>query len=212
MRKFKTFTVPREGEKISFKNKKLLVPDYPVIPFIEGDGIGVDITPAAQKVLNAAVEKSYGPGRKLVWVEIFAGEKAQKRFGEWIPRETYEAIKFFVVALKGPLTTPIGGGHRSLNVTLRQVLDLYACIRPVRYFEGVPAPVKNPQDVNLVIFRENTEDVYAGLEWKKGTPEAKKLISFLGKTLKARVRPDSGVGIKPISAFATKRLVRKAIQ
>lgn len=212
MRKFKTFTVPREGEKISFKNKKLLVPDYPVIPFIEGDGIGVDITPAAQKVLNAAVERAYGPSRKLVWVEIFAGEKAQKKFGEWIPKETYEAIKFFVVALKGPLTTPVGGGHRSLNVTLRQVLDLYACIRPVRYFEGVPAPVKNPQDVNLVIFRENTEDVYAGLEWKKGTPEAKKLISFLGKSLKAKVRPDSGVGIKPISTFATKRLVRKALE
>ncbi len=212
MRKFKTFTVPREGEKISFKNKKLLVPDYPVIPFIEGDGIGVDITPAAQKVLNAAVEKAYGPARKLVWVEIFAGEKAQKKLGAWIPKETYEAIKFFVVTLKGPLTTPIGGGHRSLNVTMRQVLDLYACIRPVRYFEGVPAPVKNPQDVNLVIFRENTEDVYAGLEWKKGTPEAKKLISFLSKSLKAKVRPDSGVGIKPISAFATKRLVRKAME
>jgi len=212
MRKFKTFTVPREGEKISFKNKKLLVPDYPVIPYIEGDGIGTDIMPAAQKVLNAAVEKSYGPGRKLVWVEIFAGEKAFKKYGEWIPKETYEAIRFFVVSLKGPLTTPIGGGYRSLNVTLRQVLDLYACVRPVRYFEGVPAPVKSPQDVNLVIFRENTEDVYAGLEWKKGTPEAKKLISFLNKTLKARVRPDSGVGIKPISTFATKRLVRKALQ
>ncbi|MCI0330390.1 MAG: isocitrate dehydrogenase (NADP(+)) [candidate division Zixibacteria bacterium] len=212
MRKFKTFTVPREGEKISFKNKKLLVPDYPVIPYIEGDGIGTDIMPAAQKVLNAAVEKSYGPGRKLVWVEIFAGEKAFKKYGEWIPKETYEAIRFFMVSLKGPLTTPIGGGYRSLNVTLRQILDLYACVRPVRYFEGVPAPVKSPQDVNLVIFRENTEDVYAGLEWKKGTPEAKKLISFLNKTLKARVRPDSGVGIKPISAFATKRLVRKALQ
>jgi isocitrate dehydrogenase len=212
MRKFKTFTVPKEGEKIAFKNKKLVVPDYPVIPFIEGDGIGVDITPATQKVVNAAVERAYGPGRKIVWTEIFAGEKANNRFGQWLPKETVEAIRFFVVALKGPLTTPIGGGIRSLNVTLRQVLDLYACVRPVRYFEGVPAPVKSPQDVNLVIFRENTEDVYAGLEWKKGTPEAKKLISFLNKTLKAKVRADSGVGIKPISATGSKRLVRKAVE
>ncbi len=212
MRKFKTFTVPREGEKIGYKNKKLVVPDYPVIPFIEGDGIGTDITPATQKVVNAAVERAYGPGRKIVWTEIFVGEKANNKFGQWLPKETVEAIKFFVVALKGPLTTPIGGGIRSLNVTLRQVLDLYACVRPVRYFEGVPAPVKNPQDVNMVIFRENTEDVYAGLEWKKGTPEAKKLISFLNKTLKAKVRADSGVGIKPISVTGSKRLVRKAME
>jgi len=212
MKKFKTFVIPKDGELITYRQKKLNVPDYPIIPFIEGDGIGADITPAAQRVTNGAIEKAYGPSRRIVWVEIFAGEKAFKKFGKWLPKETQEAIKFFVVALKGPLTTPIGGGIRSLNVTLRQVLDLYACVRPVRYFEGVPAPVKNPQDVNLVIFRENTEDVYAGLEWKKGSPEAKKLISFLGKSLKVKVRADSGIGIKPISVTATKRLVRKAME
>ncbi len=212
MKKFKTFTIPKDGELIAYKQNKLEVPDYPIIPFIEGDGIGVDIMPATQRVISAAIEKAYGPGRRIVWTEIFAGEKAFKKFGKWLPKETEEAIKFFVVALKGPLTTPIGGGIRSLNVTLRQVLDLYACVRPVRYFEGVPAPVKNPQDVNLVIFRENTEDVYAGLEWKKGSPEAKKLISFLGKSLKVKVRADSGIGIKPISVTATKRLARKAME
>ena len=189
MRRFKTFMVPREGEKISFKNKKLLVPDYPVIPFIEGDGIGTDIMPAAQKVLNAAVEKAYGPGRKLVWVEIFAGEKAFKKFGEWIPKETYEAIRFFVVALKGPLTTPIGGGHRSLNVTLRQVLDLYACVRPVRHFEGVPAPVKTPKMSTWSSFGKTRKMSMPGWNGKKEARKPKSSSPFWVKRLRPKYAP-----------------------
>jgi len=212
MIKFKKLRIPPEGEKIEVARGKLRIPEKPIIPFIYGDGIGVDISPASQKVWDKAVEVAYGGRRKIIWMEIYAGEKAQKECGEWLPQDTIKAIKYFIVAIKGPLTTPIGGGFRSLNVTLRQVLNLYACVRPVKYIPGVPAPVRKPEDVDIVIFRENTEDVYAGFEWPKGSKEAKKLISFLGKSLKTKIRPDSGIGIKPISATGTKRLVRKAIQ
>lgn len=203
---------PTEGARIAIKNKKLSVPDNPIIPFIEGDGIGSDVMKAAKRVIESAVEKSYGQNRKIQWMEIFAGDKAQEKYGELLPKETLDAIKKYLVAIKGPLGTPVGGGHRSLNVTLRQVLNLYACIRPVRYFEGVGAPVKSPEKMNVVVFRENTEDVYAGIEWPKGSKEVKKVISWLNKTMKTKIRPDSGIGIKPISVGATKRLVRKAIQ
>ena len=179
------------------------VPDRPVIPFIEGDGTGRDIWKASRRVFDAAVEKAYGGKRKIAWLEVYAGEKSFNQFKEWLPQDTVDAIRDFRVAIKGPLTTPVGGGIRSLNVTLRQMLDLYACVRPVRYFEGVPSPVKNPERMNVVIFRENTEDVYAGIEWKSGTPEVKKLIDFLNnemmKGTSKRMREDSGVGIKPIS-------------
>ncbi len=212
MPKFKKLTVPTDGEAIRVAKGKLQVPDRPIIPFIHGDGIGQDISPASQKVWDKAVEVAYGGQRKIIWMEIFAGEKAQKEYGEWLPKDTLDAIKTFIVAIKGPLTTPIGGGFRSLNVTLRQVLNLYACVRPVKYIPGVPAPVKNPEAVDMVIFRENTEDVYAGFEWPKGSKEAKKLITFLSKSLKTKIRSDSGIGIKPISITGTKRLVRKAIQ
>ncbi len=186
-------------------------PDCPIIPFIEGDGIGPDIWHATQMVLDAAVEKAYDGKRKIFWKEIYAGEKAKERTGQWLPKETLDAIREYVVAIKGPLTTPVGEGIRSLNVTLRQELDLYACVRPVRYFKGVPSPVKRPEDVDMVIFRENTEDVYAGIEWPQGSDEAKKVIEFLNDTMGVKVREDSGIGIKPISIFGTKRLVRKAI-
>jgi len=212
MPKFKKLTVPSEGEAIRVAKGKLQVPDRPIIPFIHGDGIGQDISPASQKVWDKAVEVAYGGQKRIVWMEIFAGEKAQKEYGEWLPKDTLDAIKTFIVAIKGPLTTPIGGGFRSLNVTLRQVLNLYACVRPVKYIPGVPAPVKNPEAVDIIIFRENTEDVYAGFEWPKGSKEAKKLITFLKKSLKTKIRSDSGIGIKPISVTGTKRLVRKAIQ
>jgi isocitrate dehydrogenase len=192
------------------------VPDHPIIPFIEGDGTGRDIWKASRQVFDAAVSKSYGGKRKVEWLEIFAGEKAFKQFNNWLPDDTVEAIRDFRVAIKGPLTTPVGGGIRSLNVTLRQVLDLYACVRPVRYFEGVPSPVKNPERMNVVIFRENTEDVYAGIEWRSGTPDSKRLIDFLNiemlKGTTKQIAPDSGLGIKPMSPTATKRLVRRAIQ
>jgi len=211
MLKFKKVQVPAEGEPIQIVKGKLQVPDRPIIPFIEGDGIGIDIFPASRKVWDKAVEVAYGDKRKIAWMEIYAGEKAQKLYGEWLPKETFSAIKRFIVAIKGPLTTPIGGGFRSLNVTLRQVLNLYACVRPVKYIPGVPAPVRKPEEVDMVIFRENTEDVYAGFEWPKGSKEAKRLISFLNKNLKTKIRSDSGIGIKPISLTATKRLVRKAI-
>ena len=212
MPKFKKLIVPTDGEAIRVVKGKLQVPDRPIIPFIHGDGIGQDISPASQKVWDKAVEVAYGGQRKIIWMEIFAGEKAQMEYGEWLPKDTLDAIKTFIVAIKGPLTTPIGGGFRSLNVTLRQVLNLYACVRPVKYIPGVPAPVKNPEAVDIVIFRENTEDVYAGFEWPQGSKEAKKLISFLNKSLKTKIRSDSGIGIKPISITGTKRLVRKAIQ
>ncbi len=190
----------------------ITVPDDPIIPFIEGDGIGPDIWRAASKVLDAAVEKTYAGSRKIHWLEVLAGEKAYERTGEWLPQDTIDALKKYVVNIKGPLTTPVGEGMRSLNVTLRQVLDLYACVRPVRYYNGVISPVKNPEAVDMIIFRENTEDVYAGIEWQAGTPEADKVIEFLRSEIGAEIRDNSGIGIKPISEFGTKRLVRKAIQ
>ena len=201
------------GEKITIRSDgSIQVPDHPIIPFIEGDGTGPDIWAASVRVFDAAVQKAYGGKRKIHWMEILAGEKAHQKVGNWLPDETVEACKEYVVSIKGPLTTPVGGGIRSLNVTLRQILDLYACVRPVRYFSGVPSPVKEPQKVDIVVYRENTEDVYAGIEWKEGTPEAKKLIEFLSKELGKKIRPDSGIGIKPISITGTKRLVRKAIR
>jgi len=200
-------------EKITIGEKgAVCVPDVPVIPYIEGDGIGPDIWNATRRVLDAAVEKAYPGRRRISWKEILAGAKAHAETGRWLPGETLQAIRDHVVAIKGPLTTPVGEGIRSLNVTLRQELDLYACVRPVRYLDGVPSPVKRPQDVDMVIFRENTEDVYAGIEWPEGSPEARKLIGFLKDELGKEVRADSGIGIKPISRFGTHRLVRKAIQ
>ncbi len=207
-----TLVPPKGGDKISFQQGKLVVPDNPIIPYIEGDGTGPDIWRASQRVFDAAVQAAYGAKRKIHWVEIFAGEKAKNQCGEWLPEGTVRAIDEYSVAIKGPLTTPVGGGIRSLNVTLRQVLDLYACVRPVRYFTGVPSPVKRPEKLNVIIFRENTEDVYAGIEWAKGSAEAARIIEFLNSSLGKKVRTDSGIGIKPISAFASKRLVRKAIQ
>jgi isocitrate dehydrogenase len=209
--------VPTNGKQIEYAaDGDFHVPDHPIIPFIEGDGTGRDIWTAAQRVFDAAVAKSYSGKRKIEWLEVFAGEKAFKKFNNWLPDDTVEAIRDFRVAIKGPLTTPVGGGIRSLNVTLRQVLDLYACVRPVRYFDGVPSPVKNPERMNVVIFRENTEDVYAGIEWRSGTPDAKRLIDFLNvemlKGTTKRIQPESGIGIKPMSPSATKRLVRRAIQ
>ena len=188
------------------------VPDNPIIPFIEGDGTGPDIWAATQKVLDAAVARSYNGTRAIEWLEILAGEKAFQTTGEWLPKATVEALKKYVVSIKGPLTTPVGEGMRSLNVTLRQVLDLYACVRPVRYYQGVVSPVKHPEQVNMVIFRENTEDVYAGIEWQAGTEKANRVIDFLRNEMGASIRDNSGIGIKPISEFGTKRLVRKAIQ
>jgi isocitrate dehydrogenase len=207
--------VPSDGKAIVYSDGVFRVPEHPIVPFIEGDGTGRDIWKASRRVFDAAVEKAYGGKRQVAWLEVFAGEKAFNQFNEWLPQDTVDAIRDFRVAIKGPLTTPVGGGIRSLNVTLRQVLDLYACVRPVRYFEGVPSPVKHPERMNVIIFRENTEDVYAGIEWKSGTPEAKKLIDFLNnemlKGTSKSVREGSGVGIKPISPQGTKRLVRRAI-
>src|SRR6266403_6393185 len=208
--------LPKEGSHITFLDGKLHIPDNPIIPYIEGDGTGRDIWAASVRVFDAAVERAYGSKRKIHWLEVFAGEKAFTKFGDWLPDPTVDAIRDLHIAIKGPLTTPVGGGIRSLNVTLRQVLDLYTCIRPVRYYSGVPSPVKHPEQLNVVIFRENTEDVYAGIEWKQGTPEVKKLLDFLNNTMlagtKKRIREDSGIGIKPISITGTKRLVRMAIQ
>ena len=206
-------TPPADGQPIVWHEAedRVEIPDRPIIPFIEGDGIGPDIWRAAKAVLDAAVEKSYGGDKSIVWFEIFAGEKAKDKTGEWLPEDTFAAIRRFRCAIKGPLTTPVGGGFRSLNVTLRQVLDLYACVRPVRYYQGVPSPVKKPEKVDMVIFRENTEDVYAGIEWKAGTPEAQRIIEFMRDEMGAQVREGSGIGIKPISAFGSKRLVRKAV-
>jgi isocitrate dehydrogenase len=212
MVKFNKITPPEAGKKIEIVKDKLQVPDNPIIPVIEGDGVGRDIMKASRRVLDAAVEKSFNGKRKIVWFDVYAGEKAQEKYGELLPKDTLNAIKYYIVALKGPLTTPIGGGFRSLNVSLRQLLNLYACVRPVRYFEGVPSPVKHPEYMNIIIFRENTEDVYAGIEWPKGSKEVKKVISFLNKTMKTKIRSDSGIGIKPISVTGTKRLVRKAIK
>lgn len=209
--KFKHIVIPKEGEKITVKGGKLQIPDNPIIPVIEGDGIGRDIMKATRRVVDAAVEKTYGGKRRIIWMDIYAGENAEKLYGTVMPKETFDAIKQYIVALKGPLTTPVGGGFRSLNVTLRQVLNLYACVRPVRYFQGVPAPVTHPEKMNVVIFRENTEDVYAGIEWEKGSKEAKTVIDFLNKKFNLKIRSDSGIGVKPISVTGTKRLVRKAI-
>jgi isocitrate dehydrogenase len=204
-------TPPTDGEKITVKAGKLNIPDRPIIPVIEGDGIGRDIMKATRRVIDAAVEKTFGDEKKIVWFDVYAGERANEKYGEWLPEDTLNAIRDNIVALKGPLTTPVGGGFRSLNVTLRQVLELYACVRPVRYFEGVPSPVKHPEKMNVIIFRENTEDVYAGIEWQQGTEEVKKIINWLNTTFSLKIRTDSGIGIKPISITGTERLVKKAI-
>lgn len=210
--------VPQSGDKITVNSDfSLNVPDRPIIPFIEGDGIGIDVTPVMRKVIDAAIEKAYGGKRKIEWMEVYAGEKSLKVYGEnvWLPDETLEAMKDFVISIKGPLTTPIGGGIRSLNVAMRQRLDLYVCLRPVRYFQGVPSPLREPEKTDMVIFRENTEDIYAGIEWAEGSPEAKKVIDFLIKEMgvsQIRFPQTSGIGIKPVSREGTERLVRKAIQ
>jgi isocitrate dehydrogenase len=207
---------PTRGEKITIESRKLKVPDHPIIPFIEGDGTGPDIWRASQRVIDAAVAKAYGGGRTIEWFEVYAGEKANAVYGAntWLHDDTLEAIKEYTVAIKGPLTTPVGGGIRSINVALRQLLDLYVCLRPVQYFAGVPSPVKRPELVNMVIFRENTEDIYAGIEWKAGTPEARKVVSFLQQEMgvkKIRFPETSSIGIKPVSQEGTERLVRAAI-
>ena len=215
---YKHIKVPTEGQKISVgKDFSLKVPDQPIIPYIEGDGTGVDITPVMLKVVDAAVAKAYGGKRKIHWMEIFAGEKSTKVYGPdvWLPDETLEAVKEYVVSIKGPLTTPVGGGIRSLNVALRQQLDLYVCLRPIQYFKGVPSPVKAPEKTNMVIFRENSEDIYAGIEFEAESAQAKKLIAFLQKEMgvtKIRFPETSGIGVKPVSREGTQRLVRKAIQ
>ena len=214
MAEYKIVSVPSDGAPIRTRDGVLAVPDRPIIPFIEGDGTGPDIWRAAQRVFDAAVERAYGGKRKIAWCEVFAGEKAFNRFGDWLPEETVSAFREFHVGIKGPLTTPIGGGIRSLNVALRQLLDLYVCLRPVRYFDGVPSPVKRPELVDVVIFRENTEDIYAGIEWAEGTPEVKKVIAFLQNEMgvkKIRFPESSGIGIKPVSREGTSRLVRAAI-
>ena len=214
---FQKIVVPA-GEKITVnRDNSLNVPDQPIIPFIEGDGTGVDITPVMRKVVDAAVAKAYGGKRKIAWMEVYAGEKAVKTYGNntWLPDETLQAVREYVVSIKGPLTTPVGGGIRSLNVTLRQDLDLYVCLRPVRYFRGVPSPVKAPEKTDMVIFRENSEDIYAGIEWNAGTPEVQKVIAFLQKEMgvkKIRFPESSAIGVKPVSKEGTERLVRKAIQ
>ncbi|MCX4220544.1 MULTISPECIES: NADP-dependent isocitrate dehydrogenase [Pseudomonas] len=215
---YKKIQVPAVGDKITVNaDHSLNVPDNPIIPFIEGDGIGVDVSPVMIKVVDAAVEKAYGGKRKISWMEVYAGEKATQVYDQdtWLPQETLDAVKDYVVSIKGPLTTPVGGGIRSLNVALRQQLDLYVCLRPVVWFDGVPSPVKKPGDVDMVIFRENSEDIYAGIEWKAGSPEATKVIKFLKEEMgvtKIRFDQDCGIGIKPVSKEGTKRLVRKALQ
>lgn len=212
MIEFEQLTIPTAGGRIESADGQKVVPDNPIIPVIEGDGIGRDIMKTTRHVVDAAVQTAYDGKRKIVWFDVYAGENAQAKYDEWLPQDTFNAIEHFKVALKGPLTTPVGGGFRSLNVTLRQVLELYACVRPVRYFQGVPAPVTHPEKMDVVIFRENTEDVYAGIEWEQGTPEVKKVIDLLRTEMGVEIREDSGVGIKPISIFGTKRLARMAIQ
>jgi isocitrate dehydrogenase len=199
-------------EKITMVDGTMIVPDEPIIPFIEGDGTGVDIWPAAKHVLDAAIDKAYQGRRRIGWTEVLAGEKAYRETGDWLPDETVESFREHLIGIKGPLTTPVGGGIRSLNVALRQILDLYVCLRPVRWYAGVPSPVKRPELVDMVIFRENTEDIYAGFEVEEGTPEAKKLIEIFKRELDWDIRPDSGIGIKPISETASKRLIRAAIE
>src|ERR1700724_3549704 len=215
MASFNGVPVPSNGQKIEYSNGKYRVPDHPIVPFIEGDGTGRDIWKASVRVFDAGVKKAYQGKRSIVWYEVFAGEKAMANFNTWLPDDTTSAIREFRVAIKGPLTTPVGGGIRSLNVALRQILDLYSCVRPVKYYRGVPSPVKHPERMDVVIYRENTEDVYAGIEWEQGTAECAKLIEFINKDMlkngKKQIRLDSGVGIKPISITGTKRLVRMAI-
>ncbi|MFC4767779.1 NADP-dependent isocitrate dehydrogenase [Effusibacillus consociatus] len=212
---FEKFAMPTEGERIQVDNGKLLVPNNPIIPFIEGDGTGPDIWAAASRVLDAAVKKAYNSEKKIAWYEVYAGEKAFNKFNEWLPNDTLTALREYIVSIKGPLTTPVGGGIRSLNVALRQELDLYVCLRPVQYFDGVPSPVKHPELVDMVIFRENSEDIYAGIEYQEGTPEVKKVIEFLQKEMgvkKIRFPETSGIGIKPVSKEGTERLVRASIE
>jgi isocitrate dehydrogenase len=215
---FDKIEIPAEGDKITLNSDfSLNVPDQPIVPFIEGDGIGIDVTPVMQKVVDAAVEKAYGGSRKIAWMEVFAGEKSTRVYGSdiWLPEETMQAVRDYVVSIKGPLTTPVGGGIRSLNVALRQELDLYVCLRPIRYFDGTPSPLREPEKTDMVIFRENSEDIYAGVEWASGTPEAQKVIDFLINEMgvtKIRFPESSGIGIKPVSREGTERLVRKAIQ
>jgi isocitrate dehydrogenase len=213
---FNGVAVPSDGKKIGFAAGKYEVPDNPIVPFIEGDGTGRDIWKASRRVFDAAVEKAYKGKRRVAWYEVFAGEKAKAKFDTWLPDDTVAAVREFRVAIKGPLTTPVGGGIRSLNVALRQILDLYCCVRPVKYYKGVPSPVKHPERMDVAIYRENTEDVYAGIEWEEGTADCAKLIEFLNKDMlkggKKQVRLDSGIGVKPISVTGTKRLVRMAIR
>ncbi len=213
---FEKIIVPEQGEKITFDGNKLNIPNNPIIPYIEGDGIGIDITPAMLNVVDSAVAKAYNGSKKISWMEVYAGEKAVKVYGDntWLPAETLDSIKEFLVGIKGPLTTPVGGGIRSLNVALRQELDLYCCQRPIVWFEGVPSPVKEPQNVDMIIFRENSEDIYAGVEWEANSPEVAKVLKFLKEEMgvtKINQDTDIGIGIKPISSFGTKRLVRMAI-
>src|SRR5678809_935885 len=204
--------VPANGAAIGYSNGKYQVPDNPVIPFIEGDGTGRDIWKASVRVFDAAVEKAYKGKKRVAWYEVFAGEKAMAKFKTWLPDDSVNAIREFRVAIKGPLTTPVGGGIRSLNVALRQMMDLYACIRPVRYFEGVGSPMKEPEKLNIVVFRENTEDVYAGIEWRAGSPEAEAVRGFIERELGKSIRPGSAIGIKPMSEFGSKRLIEMAIR
>ncbi|MFH1199604.1 MAG: isocitrate dehydrogenase (NADP(+)) [Candidatus Micrarchaeota archaeon] len=205
-------SAPADGKAIEFKGGKLAVPDNPVITFLEGDGSGPDVSRAMKKVVDAAVKKTYGGKRRIAWYTVPAGEGAVAEFNDVLPQATVDAIRKYLVGIKGPLTTPVGGGFRSLNVTLRQLLDLYCCVRPVRYFTGIPNPMKNPEKLNVVIYRENTEDVYAGIEWEQGTPEAKKVIDFLNGTMGKKIRLDSGIGVKPMSITGSKRLVEAAIR
>ncbi|HEX2120552.1 MAG TPA: isocitrate/isopropylmalate family dehydrogenase, partial [Thermoanaerobaculia bacterium] len=206
---------PTHGTRIGFENNRIVVPDDPIVPYIEGDGTGPDIWRATRYAIDGAVEKVYGGKRKIAWHEVFAGDKAFQRFGEYLPQETLDQLQHYRVSIKGPLSTPVGGGIRSLNVTLRQVLDLYACVRPVRYFDGVPSPVREPQKVDMVIFRENTEDVYAGIEWPANSDLSNQVIEFLNsmeRRTTAKIREGSALGIKPMSEFGSKRLVKKAIE
>ena len=212
MPSYKLSKVPSAGDRIGYEKGALRVPNNPIVPYIEGDGTGPDIWRASERVFDAAVEKCYKGERRVHWMEVFAGEKSFTAHGDWLPQETIDALQDFRVSIKGPLTTPVGGGIRSLNVTLRQVLDLYACIRPVRYFEGVGNPLKEPEKLNVVIFRENTEDVYAGIEWAAGSPEAEKLRAFIKNELKKDIREGSALGVKPMSAFGSKRLVEMSIR
>jgi isocitrate dehydrogenase len=212
MAAYRFATVPTDGDRITYEGGVLDVPNNPIIPFVEGDGTGADIWRAAVRVFDGAVQKAFNGEKRVAWMEVFAGEKAFKEYGNWLPQETIDAMQEFRVSIKGPLTTPVGGGIRSLNVTLRQVLDLYACIRPVRYFEGVGSPMKEPEKLNIIVFRENTEDVYAGIEWKAGSPEAEKLRAFIQRELGKEIRENSAIGIKPMSAFGSKRLIDMAIR